>query len=248
MKKNFNEVWKQIEDYPDYSVSNLGRLFCLKENRILEGCIWKKKKFVGFNGKIYLLHRIVAKAFPDICGKWFEGCEVHHLDKNPLNNRADNLKVCTKEEHYAYHHDDRVEAGKKLTGVNNPMFGKKHSEETRKKMSDAHRGENNHNYGKPRSEEVRRKISIAKKRRYAAMTDGERERHNEIIRKSREHLKKPVLQYTLDGEFIKEWDSLMQIERTLGYYNSNISACCKGKLKTCHGFLWRYKSDVENNE
>lgn len=55
------------------------------------------------NGKKQFLHILVAKAFPEICGKWFEGCEVHHKNKNPLDNRASNLMVVTKEEHIRLH-------------------------------------------------------------------------------------------------------------------------------------------------
>ena len=41
--------------------------------------------------------------------------------------------------------------------------GKKHSEETLRKMSEARKGEKHHNFGKKHSEETRRKISEAKK-------------------------------------------------------------------------------------
>lgn len=54
---------------------------------------------------------------------------------------------------------------------------------------------------------------------------------------------KIVYQYTLDGEFIKEWPSLHEIERQLGYPPANISACCKRKkhCNTSHGFKWSYE-------
>lgn len=53
--------------------------------------------------KTYYVHIEVAKAFPEICGKWFKGCEVHHKDGNSLNNEATNLVVCTKAQHMEYH-------------------------------------------------------------------------------------------------------------------------------------------------
>lgn len=53
------------------------------------------------------------------------------------------------------------------TGELNPMFGKKHSEEARKKMS----GENNHRFGKKLSEETRRKMSESKSKLSNAQRD-----------------------------------------------------------------------------
>lgn len=57
---------------------------------------------------------------------------------------------------------------------------------------------------------------------------------------------KPVLQYSLDGEFIKEWDSIYAASESIsgvkGSYG-NIYKCCKAKTKTAYGFVWRYKSD-----
>ena len=52
---------------------------------------------------------------------------------------------------------------------------------------------------------------------------------------------KRVLQFTLDGEFVREWPSTREIERQLGYNNANISACCLGKRKSAYGFRWEYK-------
>lgn len=39
------------------------------------------------------ISHLVAKAFPEICGYWFNGCEVDHIDTNRLNNNAYNLRV-----------------------------------------------------------------------------------------------------------------------------------------------------------
>ena len=53
-------------------------------------------------------------------------------------------------------------------------------------------------------------------------------------------LSKRVLQFTLDGEFIREWPSTRECGRN-GFKQSNVSACCRGELKQYKGFLWMYK-------
>ena len=53
-------------------------------------------------------------------------------------------------------------------------------------------------------------------------------------------LSKPVLQYTLNGEFVREWESIAECDRN-GYNQGAVSACCRGKLKTYKGYIWRYK-------
>lgn len=52
---------------------------------------------------------------------------------------------------------------------------------------------------------------------------------------------KTIVQYSINGEFIKEWPSSMEIQRVLGYLNSNISRCCRGDRKTAYKFIWKYK-------
>lgn len=55
-----------------------------------------------------------------------------------------------------------------------------------------------------------------------------------------ENLKKRTNQYTRDGKLIKTWGSLCEIEEKLGFYESNISACCNGRLKSAYNFIWRF--------
>ena len=53
---------------------------------------------------------------------------------------------------------------------------------------------------------------------------------------------KKVYQYTKDGDFIKDWVSLREIERKLGYSIQGISSCCLGNRKSYKGFIWKYKT------
>ena len=51
----------------------------------------------------------------------------------------------------------------------------------------------------------------------------------------------PILQYTLDGEFIREWHSATDIGIEV---KSTICNCLKGRYKTAYGYLWKYKEDI----
>jgi len=55
---------------------------------------------------------------------------------------------------------------------------------------------------------------------------------------------KSICQYSLSGEFIKEWKSTMDIERELNISNSSISGCCKGKKHylSAGGYIWKFKN------
>ena len=33
---------------------------------------------------------------------------------------------------------------------------------------------------------------------------------------------------------------IFSLKRTLGYKNTDIGACCNGKMKRAYGFIWRY--------
>lgn len=66
------------------------------------------------------------------------------------------------------------------------------------------------------------------------------ERHrNQLINGKKS---KPVLQYDKDGNFIKEWVSLSEIKRQLGFNVGHISYCCNGKYNQAYEYKWKYKN------
>lgn len=53
---------------------------------------------------------------------------------------------------------------------------------------------------------------------------------------------KKVYQYTLEGEFIKEWDcGLREVGRILNVSYNTIADCCRGKCSTAYNFQWFYE-------
>lgn len=59
-----------------------------------------------------------------------------------------------------------------------------------------------------------------------------------------ENIKEPraVLQFSLDGDLVAKYESIIAVERELGYNNSSISKVCKGKQNTAYGYKWQYAS------
>ena len=55
---------------------------------------------------------------------------------------------------------------------------------------------------------------------------------------------KPVYQFDLCGNLIKEYDSITEAENETDVPSSNIIACCNNKYKQASGFIWKYKDDI----
>lgn len=53
--------------------------------------------------------------------------------------------------------------------------------------------------------------------------------------------KLPILQYDLQGNFMKEWDGVIDATKAVGKHSTNIMRCCQGKFKQAYGFVWKYK-------
>lgn len=52
---------------------------------------------------------------------------------------------------------------------------------------------------------------------------------------------KKVYQYSLDNKLLNNFNSTMEVERTLGINHRHISRCCTGKRATAYGFKWCYR-------
>ena len=90
---------------------------------------------------------------------------------------------------------------------------------------DKYNGKDNPMYGKHHSDETKQKMSEARKGKFVG------ENHPRAKR---------VVQYDKQGNLIKIWDYAKQASKELNIDVASIIKCCKGKNKSCGGFIWRY--------
>lgn len=59
------------------------------------------------------------------------------------------------------------------------------------------------------------------------------------------HRMKSVLQYSLNGKYVREWESTREAAKSLGFNNGHIGKCCDGVYRQYNGFIWRWKNDTK---
>ena len=56
---------------------------------------------------------------------------------------------------------------------------------------------------------------------------------------------KPIIQLSLDGEFIREWNSTKEAAKFIGCCRENINRCLVGVTKTAFGYKWKYNDGIQ---
>ena len=152
-----------------------------------------------------------------------------------------------------------------------PMAGRHHTEEAKKKFSETRKGEHNAFYGKHHTEEAKKRMSEQRKGvKHTEEWKLEQSKRSKEWHKTHENPMKgnhrfageknpmfgmtgskcpsavSVNQYTLDGQFIQRFGSIVEAANSLGLYNgAHISDVCRGKRKQCKGYIWKYATDVD---
>lgn len=245
----FWETWLDVVGYEGlYQVNGRGDVKSLNYNHTGKEKILKpfgsngyKKVILCKNAKneALLIHRLVYESF---YGNIPDGMEIDHIDTIRDNNTVENLRCVTHKENHANPITKKKQDDASKKRAQDPEWLRKNAEANKKKAK-TQKWQKNHAEGikkRSKNQEWRKNQAEALKKLHA--NPEWRKNVSEANKKSNKLKKsKPVLQYTIDGEFVKEWPSAAEIERELGYSNANISKCCLGKCKQAYGFVWKHK-------
>ena len=110
------EIWKNINGYEQYQVSNYGRI--KHQERFLKPMLRSKNRYLcvqlSKNGviKTFSIHRLVAEAFIPNPHNY---SIINHKDENKLNNVVSNLEWCSQQYNINYGNSlkQRAESHKK---------------------------------------------------------------------------------------------------------------------------------------
>jgi group I intron endonuclease len=123
----------------------------------------------------------------------------------------------------------------------NSILGRKHTEESKKLMSELKKCKPSHKKGVPCSESTKEKISKANKGKLTSISTVTNRNYTRLKKLIEDHISILQIDKTTK-EVVKEWVMLpKEIGRLLNTCDSAILKCLKHKKEHHKGFIWRYK-------
>lgn len=245
------ELWKDIPGFEGlYQASNFGQIRSL--DRIIKyrkdgsGVIYKGKILTqhqnghGYNIVVLYdynhkhhnekVHRLVAKTFIDNPKNY---PVINHINQIKTDNRVDNLEWCS------YRYNAEWSYMKKNIFYQYDLQGNLIN--IWKSLSRAAEAING-------SRMSLTQCILGKQRKYKGFiwsrtTIDKDEFKTWLIKKS----SKPVVQFDLQENVIKEFGSAVEASRCMNCTTGLITMACRGNIKTAKGFIWKYKENLSEN-
>lgn len=145
------------------------------------------------------------------------------------DNELNDLEILKIKEHNSYHFNNKM--GMNLTIGGEGVCGLKQKPESIAKMIETRKN------NPPTEKELNAR---------AKMWGRKINKSEEWLINSGISIRKPICQYDLSGNLIKEWTGAIEVENTLGFSRKAILCNLKHKTKKSNGFMWRYKNDLSN--
>lgn len=241
------EIWKDIEGYVSYyQISNFGRLKSLHglKERILKPhndrlgyariILCKDGIYIGCS-----INREVAKAFLKNENNY--PC-TNHKDENPRNNHVDNLEWCT----YKYNCNYGTAIERRIQNTDYEAIRKA----VEKPIAQYNLVGNLIKHW-DRALDIQKVLGYENSAIAKCCNNRQNSAHDfmwryvkdgNIVNKIDLYIEKSnrvsVIQYDIDGKFIKKWKCIMDAEKALQLCHNTICSCLSGKSKLVGGYRW----------
>lgn len=218
----------------------------------------RKYGFKNFQYKV--LFRVHCRNQQDLVNT-LNSKEINCIKFFKSTQREFGYNVTAGGEGYAVDEKQRKKISQRVSGKGNPMYGKHHTKEVREKLSRLNKGKKMPPGFSERQSELHKGISFTEEHRknlsksLKGMVFSEEHKKNiSISKKGKPNLTNasPVVQFSMEGNYIAEFISIRLAEKSTGVSEANIRVCCckarAGNNNISAGnYIWRYKSNWDGN-
>lgn len=215
---NHNDVGKEI-DYSDDYKHGIYKIINVINNKIYIGSAINLYK--RMHNHIHQLKNGIhhSRHLQRLWDKYGEKSFKFYI----LEYIEDKNKLIEREQHWMdYYNSYDINLGYNICTKADSNIGKKLTEETKRKISEAQKGHTR------LSEESRRKIS-------------EKNKGKEGVGK------KKIVQLETNGNLIEIWDSISSVDKE-GFNSSSVSQCCLHKRELSSGYFWFYLDEYNQKD